>query len=593
MPEVIVRRSFHLASAREELWPLVTDTDLLNRLSGMNGIQMEPHDGPDAARFLVRTSLDGFPVQYLERPYEWQSPDWFQIRREMLTGPTAWLRMRFHLEEAPDGGTDFTLELRLFPKILLLVPVAKLLGARRMRIMGEVIARIDEEHRRTGRRLPPQAARLDLGALRRAEAALEDLDPELRERLVERVRTGHDAELLRMRPFELADGWGLDRQAVLGACLRGVQEGLLELNWDLVCPSCQTASSRVDHLWEISAEGHCQLCAIDFELPMDQAVEATFRPSPALRHVEDVQFCSGGPARTPRVLAQHVLLHGQEVGIAVPGDPMRLRLFVRGGGRIDLRVVEGGPEAVALVLGGALPEELVVGCGGEVRVRSELAEDLHVKLEVPEWESQAATAFHLSTNAVFRRQFSAEVLAPGRSLKVASVALLFSDLTGSTALYSREGDASAYALVREHFDLLEACIAEHDGAIVKTIGDAIMAAFVTEDQALACALDMLRVWPRFQRDRQTARDVWLKIGVHAGPCFAVTANDLLDYFGQTVNVAARLQGAARPHEVVVRADLAARAQAEGLLEGAEVTEHFEAELKGVEDAPRLARVAIT
>jgi len=591
LPEVVVRRTFRLRSKRDDLWPLVTDTDLLNRLSGMNEIHMEPHESGGAARFLVRTSLDGFPVQYLEEPYEWTSPSWFQIRREMLTGPTAWLRMRFQLEEAPNGGTDFTLELKLFPKFLLLVPVAKILGARRMRIMGEVITRIDQEYRRSGKRVQPTEAYLDRRALERAATALEDVDEAIRKPLVELVHTGQDAELLRLRPFELADRWGQERGPVLNACLRAVQEGLLELNWDLVCPSCQTSASRVDHLWELSKQGHCQLCAIDFDLPMDQAVEATFQPSPAIRRVEEVQFCSGGPARTPHVLSQHVLRRGTEVEVQAPAQPMRLRLFIRGGERIDVRVLEGGPERVAVVLGGAPPEELVVGTRGHLRVRSELAEDLHIKLEIPDWQSQAATAFHLSTNAIFRRQFSSEVLAPGTSLKVASVALLFSDLTGSTALYSREGDASAYALVREHFDLLEACIAEHDGTIVKTIGDAIMAAFVSEDQALACALDMLRVWPRFQRDRETARDVWLKIGVHAGPCYAVTANDLLDYFGQTVNVAARLQGAAKPHEIVVRADLAQRAEEDGLLGDASVTERFEAELKGVDDAPKLARVA--
>ena len=592
MAEVLVRRTFRLQSSREQLWPFVTDTDLLNRLAGMNEIHMEPTTSPGAARFLVRTSLDGFPVQYLEEPYEWAAPRWFQINREMLTGPTAWLRMRFQLEDVPSGGTDFTLELRVFPKFFLLVPIAKILGARRMRIMEGVIRGLDERHTRTGRASPPADPYIDHKQLERAEAALSDADPDAVRKLVELVKVGQDAEVIRMRPFELADLWSLERNAVLEACLRGVQEGLLELNWDLVCPSCQTSASRVEHLWDLAPEGHCQLCEIDFDLPMDRSVEATFRPTEAVRRVEDVQFCSGGPAKTPHVLSQHVLCNGAEVDIDVPRAAMRLRLFVRGGDVLQVRVVDEGPQRVDVVLGAATLDEVVVGAGGTIRLRSELEDDRHVKLEIPTWGSQAATAFHLSTNALFRRQFSGEVLAPGQSLKVASVALLFSDLTGSTALYSREGDASAYALVREHFDLLEACIADHDGTIVKTIGDAIMAAFVHEADALRCSLDMLRLWPRFQRDRVTAKDVWLKVGVHAGPCFGVTANDLLDYFGQTVNVAARLQGAANAHEVVVREDLADLAQREGWLGDAEVTERFEKELKGVDRPPKLARVSI-
>lgn len=82
----------------------------------------------------------------------------------------------------------------------------------------------------------------------------------------------------------------------------------------------------------------------------------------------------------------------------------------------------------------------------------------------------------------------------------------------------------------------------------------------------------------------------LKLGIYEGACYAVTANGLLDYFGQTVNVAARLQGQAGGGELVVTAALAERAEAEGWLGGATVTARYDAQLKGVAAPVQAARI---
>jgi class 3 adenylate cyclase len=77
----------------------------------------------------------------------------------------------------------------------------------------------------------------------------------------------------------------------------------------------------------------------------------------------------------------------------------------------------------------------------------------------------------------FRELFSTEVLSPGQELAVRDVTLMFSDLEGSTALYERVGDATAYSRVNRHFDLVRMHIEEHHGAVVKTMGDGLMASF--------------------------------------------------------------------------------------------------------------------
>ena len=157
----------------------------------------------------------------------------------------------------------------------------------------------------------------------------------------------------------------------------------------------------------------------------------------------------------------------------------------------------------------------------------------------------------MATLQAFRDLFSAEVLRPGDEVAIGRVTLLFSDLKGSTAMYEAVGDAAAYKLVRAHFAYLAAIIREHDGAIVKTIGDAVMAAFHEPLQGLRCAIAMQERVAEF--NAKSKEPIVLKLGLHEGPCIAVTLNDRLDYFGQTVNVTARLQGESEGGDIVVSA----------------------------------------
>jgi class 3 adenylate cyclase len=153
------------------------------------------------------------------------------------------------------------------------------------------------------------------------------------------------------------------------------------------------------------------------------------------------------------------------------------------------------------------------------------------------------TAKRLLTNQTFRDIYRTDTLDVDQGLKITSLTFLFTDLKGSTELYDRVGDMVAFDLVREHFRVLHEIVAAHGGAVVKTIGDAVMASFPSPDRALAAALRM--------RDsvRALKKDLTIKIGIHEGPCLAVTLNDRLDYFGQTVNIAARVQGLARDRAI--------------------------------------------
>jgi class 3 adenylate cyclase len=175
------------------------------------------------------------------------------------------------------------------------------------------------------------------------------------------------------------------------------------------------------------------------------------------------------------------------------------------------------------------------------------------------------TAKRLLTNQTFRDIYRTDTLAIGQRLKILSLTFLFSDLKGSTELYARVGDLVAFDLVGEHFMVLQEIIGSEKGAVVKTIGDAVMATFETPDRAIAAAIRMREATSDLGAQRQH-QSLHLKIGIHEGSCLAVTLNDQQDYFGQTVNIASRVQGLAASRAIVVTEQVVENTQASMLLE---------------------------
>jgi class 3 adenylate cyclase len=175
------------------------------------------------------------------------------------------------------------------------------------------------------------------------------------------------------------------------------------------------------------------------------------------------------------------------------------------------------------------------------------------------------TAKRLLTNQVFRDFYGADTMDVHQRLKITSLTFLFTDLRGSTELYERVGDLAAFDLVSAHFQILNEIVAAEAGAVVKTSGDAVMATFATPDRAVAAALRM-REAMRSLNDSHRDNKLLLKIGIHEGPCLAVVLNDRQDYFGRTVNIAARVQGLADSRLILATGPVVAHPKAMSLLE---------------------------
>jgi class 3 adenylate cyclase len=287
---------------------------------------------------------------------------------------------------------------------------------------------------------------------------------------------------------------------------------------------------------------------------------------------------------TPHILAHLTLAPGEarEVSLDLAPGPYRVR------------TLEPGPEL--LLEAGAPPLPIVRHDGtaltpsGEAQALTFLnatTRPLTFVLEERSWVRDALTADRLTALQSFRDLFSDQVLRPGDEVAIERVAILFSDLRGSTALYERLGDAAAYHRVRGHFGYLAGIVRQHGGAVIKTIGDAVMAVFADPAQGVAAALAMQHHIGDLNTGSNTP--LVLKVGLHAGPCIAVNLNDRLDYFGRTVNLAARLQGESQGGDIMLSAELAAEPEVTALLDGRDL-ERGETRLRGFSEPVPLIRL---
>ena len=597
-------------------WAVNTDTHRINIAAGLGAYEYrdEP-EGDGTSRRYFKTKANGLTLEGEEFFSSWERERWFELRRVYDRGP--FVRSLHRLVLEPDDPNDpssdgtvthsFWMEPRgILGRIWRWGFGREVLPAMRRHLEGaeaSIHERLAAEHEDEGildelpadallplpayEARPEQIARVE--ALARGAATLSPQGGV--GRIAALVLTAADDELRRIRPRALARRWHMPPADVLDGCLSATHEGLLNLRWDAICPHCRGDKEHWSALSDVSERAYCSACDLHFDVDLDRSLEAVFTPHPQAREVTGETYCLGGPARTSHVLYQRMIGPGESFTPAVGLGAGRYRLRVSGceafrwilvtateaerGGRIT--VTDEG-------LQGDDPR-LRPGEPATIAVQNRSGRRALVVIEDVRWADDALPAGELVAAQRFRDLFSHQMLHPGVSLAVQSVTILFTDLVGSTAMYERIGDAAAFDLVWTHFDILTDIVRSYRGAIVKTIGDAIMAAFVHPEDALRAANELHDRVESYVQDHGHTHPCKLKVGLHEGPAIVVQLNDRLDYFGGAINLAARVQGMSEGEDIVVTRHVFARTeQAAVLRDLGWQSEEFCAELKGL-DAP--------
>src|ERR1700716_2307026 len=414
-------------------------------------------------------------------------------------------------------------------------------------------------------------------------------DPSVADAIQRLIEDGEDHELNRINLLDFSARTGLDEERVISGFLHASRLGLFDLTWNVLCPGCGGVLDAHSTLKSLRHDDyHCGLCACGYEASVDEQVEVAFTVSPRIRHIaahdpntlplwdyfRQIFWSSGVDLNKESFasLTDEVVLDalelpaGEKAVLSLQLPKEFIIVFEPVTHTAQFIDVQGDPtkerQQVSLIYskaktptGGAItlrpgPLRLALENQAGVRVLPSVfvaAEGLHRLIGK---RKPFLTAKRMLSNQTFRDVFKADNLNIDQRLKITSLTFLFTDLKGSTALYERVGDLAAFDLVRAHFHALLEIISSEKGAVVKTIGDAVMATFIKPEHALAAGLKMRAAMDKLNKERGK-EDLIIKVGIHEGPCLAVMLNERQDYFGQTVNIAARVQGLSVSHAMHV------------------------------------------
>lgn len=590
-----------IALPRAELWEVLANTDRLNQVLELPAVSFSAPKQDDTllvreARGKLRNII---PLSWKEYPFHWVRNEEYAVLRIYNNGP---LRRFWGGIRLTEIGPKTTL-LSVFADLTaansfgdLLIPV--LAKTSMDKTIGYCVAAVEAylngkspplPYNRFNSKLNEEALTPLLGRLMQAP-----VNQRLVSRLATLLREGDDSEISGLRPKPLAWQWNVPLSDVLRLFLHATKLGILNLGWHQMCPHCRVSKAEYSSLSLLSGTFDCDLCGTTYETNFDRFVELRFAVHPYVRPASSGVYCIGGPFATPHIIAQTSIESGEKTTLNVGLNTKDLRLRVlKLNHTLPIGTGYASTGAVSYTSDGWAGEMVIPTPDGTIEVLNRSARPIVLAMEKEDWDTSALTAAQITAFKEFRELFSGEVLAPGQTVKIESLTLLFSDLCDSTQLYENLGDAPAYGSVRRHFAWLFDIIGNYNGAIVKTIGDSVMAVFQSPEDALQASIKIQKNVGELNTLALEDEQISIKIGMHHGPAIAINANDRLDYFGRTVNIAARLQNSGEGGDIIFAEDFANRPGVQSILQNENLLiSTFYANLKGIDGVFFLHKVRL-
>ena len=548
---------WQLSSSPEELWHLVSDTNRLFKNIKLPSVQ--PADiSYEVKKEHLQLSYDSIKYSdaWIEEPYEWEFPYRLGVNRNYRNGP--YKEVKLQIDLFPNSaGTKLQYQVWIKPGNALLsyFGILKL----KMLVRGRLkkyFKTCDELCRKNWLPYNQEVEKkLQTGSSKRLKTIGNNLirqtgKADIVAELIDFIQRADEIDLQHIKPLKLARQWHAKPSDVLRVFLHSVKEGLLNFNWNLNCPSCRKVQKTCKTLSEIHEPIYCSGCNEEFNVNFNRSVQLTFKPNPLIRKISGKSYALSDPQKSPHIVIQQYLNPGERryVKTQLQNGVYHLKASNAEGEAI-LYVSKEGQNTIKVRL-------TEMGIDGEAQIvnqpnlilENSTQEEQLFTIEKAAWDPEEVTAAHVTSLQIFRDLFSHEVLRKGEKIAVDQLTLMFTDLFNSTGMYHEEGDDHAVGRVIEHFDILQQAVAKEEGAIVKTIGDSVMAVFSNPAHAFRAFANAQSI---ISKDKRFDKSLKLKAGIHHGSCVAVNLNSKIDYFGSTVNMASRLVDYADENEVVV------------------------------------------
>jgi serine/threonine protein kinase len=557
-----------LRSSPAALWPWVANTDRFNKALGLAPVLFADETTPDG--YVERTGelrVLGMPLRWREFPFEWVKDREFSVFRWYQKGPLEALWNHVTFTPLEDGGTELRHEIALSPRgvigqVAAFLEIERRLGPAAQRfyehldavlVAGGHVDPYEPAHAPS----PEQRRAVDEAC---ARLHAEGFEAKVVEKLAMHLLTAPDGALGTLRPYELADAWGVDRGALLDALVHAAHAGIVEPAWDVVCPRCLVAHETEAALAKVTRRGTCRSCATSFERDLRDSVELVFVPHPSVRRASRATYCAGAPALRPHVFAQQLL---------APGERDR-RVTVdlsRGEYRVAASANAAPWELTASALGFEDTVEVSID-GGRITGRPSTCRagpvtfvfandgdhEETVRVEEPGARVDAVSAAAALTHPSFHELFSDQLLARGEHMRVSRLAFLWVELRSRQELFARVGDAEACAEVSRLDALVRAEARAEEGTVVPSSLDRFVVAFATSLRAIRAALALRRA---LAGEGFAAIGPATAIAAHDGRCIALTRDGKSEFFGETLLRGAALLPDCPPRGIALSASFAA------------------------------------
>lgn len=585
------RWQFVSKSIPEQIWPLLSDTNRLFKDMGQLPVQNASisHNLSKGHKELTYEQIHKTDI-WEEEPYEWEAPFHLKVRRNYKSGTYKSLLFSIDIAQHKTGSKitfRFSGEAKNFTSSLKIKRSFSSYFKRRLhkivQFYDSIISSSETDVFKKNRfqiNKKPKWNQLKNDLIQLSN------EPLLSERLIKLLRKSDDLDLEAIEPIKLAKKWDEPLHKILDVLFFATNLKILNLQWQIACTTCRQTQKNIRKISEITDSLYCSYCKKEFELDFHNSINVFFQPHPLVRKLDVKEYCASSPEGRPHVKLHQYVYPGQKRFVKVHLEPGNYKIYCHQTNSTVLATVQNdGLENATLTFNNRDSEDqhVTLSTDPNLVIHNQSEERIFVILEDLDWKKYSVSASEITSLQLFRNLFPNELLQNEQQFKCADMTVMFTDLTDSSAMYSNNGDEFATGQVIDHFEILRKIISEERGAIVKTIGDATMSIFQEPVNAVRA---FHKAQQHFKQTLKSDYKIQLKGGIHCGNGIAVTLNNRIDFFGNTINIASRLVENAGTEQLVISSDAYKNRNLQLFLKGYKEkirVKHFDVTLKGAEE----------
>lgn len=509
-----------------ELWPLIADTSSLNKQLGLNAMSFEYENG----KKIGRSKIWIFDSVWEEVPWSWSYEKYIKNSRLYSKGPLKEIHSQWNIRNSGNGSL-LRIQFQGVASRKFLNPL--------IRVMFKVLGKKLQDH------FTSLAGNRESGKVANVlpenwQRRMDSINANVKESMENLLLYGANVDLNRIQPKKFAREHRLNSRNVINSFLTLSKQPVFRLYFDLMCPHCRAPSHKLESLGEIPTLAECAACNTKFNSDKEDAVEVVFRPHENFLKLDEVLYCSAEPAQQQKILLKANLKPADQIAFDCPDGITDLVLHLD---EKDKRTSH--PIEILTVKSEILLSSIPQSAGKSMSFKNDTEETMSLSLELDTESHDSLRIGEVLSYSEFVNYFGKQSLAPQVAVSLGQQAILFSDIVGSSEMYRAMGDTTAFEKVKIHFEKSFELVRHHKGQVVKTLGDSVMAAFPWTADAIRCAIAM-QDW--FESEKSELK---IRISMNSGNCLAITLTNGIDYFGDTVNLAAKLQSEAGSGEIIL------------------------------------------